>query len=255
LEIVVEDVHSSPFYHQLPEIGSRAYYDKIDLEELQKHCGLKYSIIQGYYWMKSPNDVKLTDYVNDLYNQRLTASTPEDSKMFKFILNHSFGRLMYHGFDTLKSKPFTDSLELQKYVKRYGRRLVQLDLKTKTARIMRTYDKGFNFCYVGAMILSTARRIVNDYFELFKSLGIPVFLHNTDSFMIPTVDVGKIAHLIGPQLGLLKLEQSSDEAIILRASQYYMSDSYFRFTGKPKTEIQAQPSIRQFYVDRLHSID
>jgi hypothetical protein len=255
LEIVVEDIHSSPYYKQLPVVGSRAYYDKIDLEELQKYCGLNYSIIQGYYWLKSPHDVKLTDYVNDLYDKRLTSTTPEDSKMFKFILNHSFGRLMYHGFDTLKSKPFTDSLQLRKYVKRYGRRLVQLDLKTKTARIMRTYDKSLNFCYLGAMILSTARRIVNDYFELFTSLGIPVYLHNTDSFMIPTADVAKIAHVIGTGLGLLKLEQTSDEAVIIRASQYYMSDSHYRFTGLPKSSIQSQTCIRQFFVDRLNSIE
>jgi hypothetical protein len=206
LEVVVEDIHQSKYYKLLPSIGATAYYDRIDIEELQKHCGLKYNIIQGYYWLKSAQDVKLTDYVNTLYNKRLSATNPADTNMYKFILNHTFGKTMLKGFDTLKSRPFDNELELQKYVKRYGRRLVQLDMDTKTARIMKTYDKSYNFCFVGTMILSVARRIVNEYFELFTSLNIPVFLHNCDSFIIPTADVAKIADRITSALGALKIE-------------------------------------------------
>jgi hypothetical protein len=250
LEVVVEDIHQSKYYKLLPTIGATAYYDRIDLEELQKHCELKYHIIQGYYWLKSQQDVKLTDYVNDLYNKK-SAANPADAKMYKFILNHSFGKTITKGFDTLKSKPFDNELELRKYVKRYGRRLVQLDMDTKTARIMKTYDKSYNFCFVGTMILSMARRIVNEYFELFTSLNIPVFLHNCDSFIIPTADVAKIAHRITTALGELKIERQSAEGIIIRAQQYYMSNNHYRYSGIPKERIAQMPDIRQWYLNRL----
>jgi hypothetical protein len=254
LEVVVDAVSPSKYYKLLPAVGATAYYDRIDLEELQKHCGLKYHIKQGYYWLKSQQDVKLMDYVNGLYNKK-SAANPADAKMYKFILNHSFGKTITKGFDTLKSKPFDTELELQKYVKRYGRRLVQLDMDTKTARIMKTYDKSYNFAYIGTMILSMARRIVNEYFELFTSLNIPVFLHNCDSFIIPTADVAKIAHLITPALGMLKTEKQTAEAVIIRAQQYWLADNHFRFSGIPKQSIASQPNIRQWYVNRLQRFD
>jgi hypothetical protein len=66
LEVVVDAVSPCKYYKLSPTVGSTQYYDRIDIEELQKHCGLKYRIIQGYYWLKLAQDVKLTDYVNIL---------------------------------------------------------------------------------------------------------------------------------------------------------------------------------------------
>jgi hypothetical protein len=174
--------------------------------------------------------------------------------MYKFILTHSFGKTMMRGTCTLKSRPFKTKHEFLTYMNKYQHRIAQINVTERVVRIHKTYDHTFNLNYVGCMILSMSRRIVNQYMDKFAALNIPVYIHNTDSFAIPTADVEKVRDLIGPALGALKLEQSGRDVVVLRGNAYYFSDEYYRYTGMTHAKINAQPSIRSFYLAQLNAM-
>jgi hypothetical protein len=92
-------------------------------------------------------------------------------------------------------------------------------------------------------------------YELFTecdALGIPVYLSNVDSILIPTSDVHKLKHRIGNEIGDLKVECSSDEAIVVRANCYYMSDSHYRSSGIPHKSIEQTGDVKLWFLNRLN---
>jgi Zn/Cd-binding protein ZinT len=254
VEVMVNAVQPHSYYRVLPAIGTTQCYDKIDLEEMSKYCGMKYTVVRGYYWTKSAQDRSMADFVHGLYNQRLNAANKEDAKMYKFILTHSFGETMAKGFDTLKSRRFETKKEFLTYMNKYQHRIAQINVNEHVVRIHKTYDHSFNFNYVGCMILSMSRRIVNRYMDKFAALNVPVYIHNTDSFAIPTADVEKVRDMIGAGLGMLKLEQSGRNVVVLRGNAYWFSDQYYRYTGMTHAKINEQPNIREFYLAQLGGI-
>jgi hypothetical protein len=90
--------------------------------------------------------------------------------------------------------------------------------------------------------------------DRFAALGIPIYIHNTDSFAIPTADVEKVRDLIGAGLGKLKLEASGHDVVVIRGNAYWLSDEYYRYTGMTHAKINAQPNIREFYLAQLSGI-
>jgi hypothetical protein len=48
VEVVIDAIQPHPFYKFLPAIGSTQCYDKVDLEEMSKYCGMKYTVVRGY---------------------------------------------------------------------------------------------------------------------------------------------------------------------------------------------------------------
>jgi hypothetical protein len=92
---------------------------------------------------------------------------------------------------------------------------------------------------------------MNQYLNYCEHEGINVYMSNTDSVAIPTKDVHKFQRWLGPKLGQLHIEIESREAIIIRANCYYMSDDWFRFSGKSHDEIRATGDIRSFYKELL----
>jgi hypothetical protein len=251
VEVVVDAIQPHSYYRWLPAVGSTQHYDKVDLEEMSKYCGMRYTVVRGYYWIRSPQDRSMADFVNRLYNRRLNAATKEDAKMFKFMLTHAFGKTMSKGHNTLKSRPFATKHEFLVYMNKYQHRIAQINVNERVVRIHKTYDHTFNFSYVGCMILSMSRRIVNQYMDKFAALNIPVYIHNTDSFAIPTADFEKVRNLIGTGLGALKLEESGHDVVVLRGNAYWFNDQYYRYTGMSHPKIDAMPCIRDFYLAQL----
>jgi hypothetical protein len=65
------------------------------------------------------------------------------------------------GTYTLKSRPFESKREFLVYMNKYQQRIAQINVNERVVRIHKTCDHTFNLNYVGCMILSMSRRIVN----------------------------------------------------------------------------------------------
>jgi hypothetical protein len=57
-----------------------------------------------------------------------------------------------------------------------------------------------------------SKRIMNRFFDILDRNGVPVYMSNTDSILLPSKDVHLLQEHIGTGLGQLHLERSTDEA-------------------------------------------
>jgi hypothetical protein len=76
-------------------------------------------------------------------------------------------------------------------------------------------------------------------------------LSNTDSILLPTEHVAKLAEFIGTGLGQLHLEKQAPEAIIIRANLYYLGDDHIRSAGIPHSTIEASGNVRGWFLSKL----
>jgi hypothetical protein len=148
-------------------------------------------------------------------------------------------------------KRFADVEQFTQYLlKRWGR-VAEYDLKNMTCRLDKCLDVSFNYCVVGVAILSMSKRIMNQLFAECDELNIPVYMSNTDSLMVPTADVPKLSHHIGDAMGLLKVEKTSNDVIVIRANLYYMSDAHYRSSGIPHKKIEETGDVMGWFAAKL----
>jgi hypothetical protein len=78
-------------------------------------------------------------------------------------------------------------------------------------------------------------------------------MSNTDSLMVPTADVPKLSHHIGDAMGSLKVEKASDDAIVIRANLYYMSDTHYRSSGIPHSQTEETGDVMGWFCRQADS--
>jgi hypothetical protein len=144
-----------------------------------------------------------------LYQQRTNADA-KTKPVIKKVMNSMFGKTLSKGYKTIKAKRVGNAEE---YAARHMPRLHKVP-GDGTVELERCYDKSFNYCFIGVAILSMARRLMNELFADCDRNGITVLLSNTDSVLIPTAGVAKLGHRISSELGEIKIEAASKEAIV-----------------------------------------
>jgi hypothetical protein len=135
-------------------------------------------------------------------------------------------------------------------MKRWGR-VAEYDIKNMTCCLDKCLDVSFNYCIVGVAILSMSKRMMNRIFAECDEPSILVYMSNTDSLMVPTAHIPRLSHHIGDAMGSLKVEKASDDAIVIRANLYYMSDSHYRSSGIPHSQIEATGDVMSWFAGEL----
>jgi hypothetical protein len=224
--------------------------DKYELQYLVKYCNIKYNIKCGFYWCGST--VNVAEYINELYDVKRDAIDDDERKAAKLALNSLFGMSLKKGYRTRKMKRFATKTELAQYIQRRWGRVDKYDMNKLEVVLNQCLDDTFNYAYIGTAILSTSKRLMYELFTECNALDIPIYMSNVDSILIPTADVGKLQHRIGNEIGMLKVEYSSGEAIVIRPNLYYMSDSHYRSSGIPHKTIEDSGNIKQWYMYQLN---
>jgi hypothetical protein len=221
--------------------------DKYELEDLILYCRIKYTIIRGYYF--TGTSVSVSDFVNRMYTRKQRAEGVERD-VIKKALNSIYGNTLRKGYKRELHK-FFDTDEFQEYISRHSDRIEHFDPKKRQVWLNKCLDTSSNHCQIGAAILSYSKHIMNKYLNCADAEGIPVYMSNNDSIMIPTCCVHKFQKWISGKIGDLHVENQSNEAIVIRANCYYMSDSWFRYSGKCHSHIATMDDIRSFYLSLL----
>jgi hypothetical protein len=230
-EVDITNFDVSPLYPKLTT-GSQ-YYDKYDLEDMVKYCNIEYRIVRGYVWKGAATN-KHIQYILDLYEKKRTATDPKMRLLYKLMLNSIYGKTIMKTPKT-KKKTYLTQEKFDIAIKKYHNRLVEVLPDTLTLTFQKCYDDKPNFAFIGCAILSMSRRIMNNLFTASESV---VAYSNTDSLLIPTENVEKLKAHIGDGLGQLKIEQVSDEAIVVCPNVYWLSSEWFRgFRGKNEADI------------------
>jgi hypothetical protein len=223
--------------------------DKYELQFLVKYCNIKYDIKCGLYWCGST--VNVSEYINELYDVKRDAIDDDERKAAKLALNSLFGMTLKKGYRTRKMKRFATKTELTQYIQRRWGRVERFDMNKLEVVLNQCLDDTFNYAHIGTAILSMSKTLMYELFTECDSLNIPVYMSNVDSILIPTVDVPKLQHRIGNEIGMLKVEYSSKEAIVVRPNLHYLSNQHYRSSGIPHKTIEETGNIRAWFLDRL----
>lgn len=194
--------------------------NKITLEDYIKFHDINFQIVKGCFWKKS-NGVnrKLGAVICKLHNDRKQAKNDNNialSDMIKLIMNSIYGKTCQAKSDTkIIYKSHKNS---KMYEQRYHGIIESIDRSGKSVKfVIRNYDNDLSLNYVGSLILSMSKRIMNEVFDTMNTLDLTVYYTDTDSIHILKKDIEPLRvkylevynrNLIGKELGQFETDFS-----------------------------------------------
>ena len=192
--------------------GEEFYIDKYALEDLEKYQKISYDIIEGIYWNSGYN-TKIGELANDLHNERCKykKSNPALGNVLKLLMNSIYGKtIMKKSTEKIvyiTNKQVEDGYLYNNFgiISSYEK---ITDFRYKVT--LKDFDSTYSLNHVGASILSTSKRIMNEVFYIMEENKLKMFYTDTDSIHMLDEDVTKLAEsykkhfnkdLIGKNLG------------------------------------------------------
>jgi hypothetical protein len=247
IEIRITDIATPRSFYPKLEIGVITV-DRYELEDLIRYCGIKYNILRGYYW--NGRTINVAEFIKRLYKKK-QAAIGVQRDCIKKALNSIYGNCLKKGYKKELHKYFETDADFQRCLVKNAGRIHNYDEAERKIWLQRTLDLSSNHCQLGSAVLSMSKRIMNRYFDILDSAGVPCYVSNTDSLLMPTNQVHLLQKYIGDELGMLHIECKTDEAIVIRSNLYYISDEHFRSAGITHKSIVDSGSIKQYFIGRL----
>ena len=175
-------------------VDEEIYIDKVGLEDAINFQGIRFSIIEGYYFDQGFNDT-INTVINKLYNLRKELKEKKNpaEQAYKLFMNSMYGIKLLNPIDTdNKVIPFT---EWNDYVSKYYnfiKEVIKVGGKYYVKQIKPIINH-FNYVHIGCEILSTSKRIMNEVMCLAEDLDLNMFYQDTDSIHIVYEDVEVLA--------------------------------------------------------------
>ena len=185
--------------------------DSITLEEAEKHQGLKFKLISGYYFNEGYNN-KINIIIKKLFGERVIKKREKNciEQVYKLLMNSLYGKTLLKPIEQTTEIIYQDRWNsyLQhnyNYIKSF------IDLgKFKIVKKFKTVNEHFNYCHVGSMILAQSKKIMNEAMVLAQNIRVKILYQDTDSMLIEKSGIEKLAleyekkynkKLIGDALG------------------------------------------------------
>lgn len=185
-----------PFVSYLLETGERCYtntltnkivtIDKLTLEDWLQFQQIEYEFIEGVYWDEGGNTV-MGHFVEELYNARKQYTEENNvalSEITKLILNSMYGKTIMKPSYT--KKVIRDNDKVDEYIRKNFERLISME-RYGSQTVLYIIDSAMghsNMAHVGGMILSMARRIINEVINIATDNNIHVLYQDTDSLHV-----------------------------------------------------------------------
>lgn len=229
--------------------------DRYTLEDYKEFHKIEYQIIDGIYWNEGYNR-KMGEIIIKLFNERLRYKAEGNEALqliLKLMMNSSYGKTIISKSTTkTEIKNHSNKKEYDEYINKYFYTIKQIEpINEKQSMITLTqYDKSYNMAHVGAMILSTSKRIMNEVFDTANTHNLNIYYTDTDSIHMDYDGVAileeEFKKKYGRQLTGKKLGQ-------------FHIDFSMKHNGKTvNNEIYAVKSLflaKKCYIDLLESTD
>lgn len=167
--------------------------DKLTLEDWITYQNIEFDFVEGVYWTAKQSDIctdkspPLGKLIRDLYQARqeyIKDSNVSMNEIIKLVLNSLYGKTIVKATNT--KIIVKDNDKVNNYIAKNFNNLI--DMETCHNQSILTVNKiGLgheNMAHVGGMILSMARRIMNEAMSLANSLNIHILYQDTDSMHI-----------------------------------------------------------------------
>lgn len=256
------------YINELPDNKPfECYIDKITLEDYIKYQEIEFTIIEGIYWDEGVNP-KLGETMEYLHQERKKHKGKNESMstMIKLIMNSGYGYTIMKANDV--STKYIQKDKFENYLNNNFHLIQTYEKNIFNNKIkMSKVDTDFTLNFVGSLILSMSKRIMNEVFIVMEDNNMPVYYTDTDSIHMRDCDIPMLSeiykqkynkNLIGKELGQFhedfKLKGAvseilSHKCITIRPKVYFhllkgkdkngeeVKDTYIRIKGVNKSGI------------------
>ena len=175
--------------------GKIMIVDKTTAEDLINFQDVSFEVLNGYYYNEGFND-KIVDTIKYLFSKRkeLKAKKNKSEIIYKLIMNSGYGKLITKPHET-KIKFFDRKKEFDTYKSRnYNiiNNYVEYVQGKYRVEINDTRGNQFNYCHLGAEILSMSKRIMNEVICTAEDNNLKIYYQDTDSIHINDEDITKL---------------------------------------------------------------
>jgi len=216
-------------------VGKEITVDKWTLEDLVKHQGDEFEVLQGYYYDEGRN-YKLKEVIQEMYDLRLKYKREGNplQQVYKLMLNSAYG--------ICGLKPIETDVRYVEHDKRDSfialnfnriRDFTRMSNGVYRFEMYKQIETHFNRQHCAMEVLSMSKAIMNEVQVLAEDLGIDIAYQDTDSLHVPAKDSARLAdafrkeygkELIGKGLG----QFSSDFEF---ADAWHFRDGTYRKVG------------------------
>lgn len=251
------------------------FVNKITLEDYITYHNISFEILSGVYWKKS-NGVnrKLGELVKELFRERNKAKREGNTakaEMIKLILNSIYGKTIMCKNDTRTVYKSNNKYEEFLY-SHFGVISSYEQTNTNWKFELKSYDNDLSLNFVGSLILSMSKRIMNEVFSVMNENHVDVLYTDTDSIHLEKKSIELVANeyfkkygrnLIGdelcqfksdfnmtykvkPFINCLGLDFSNIEQILIDNNiSYNQVGNIIKFEDDESSEI-----VRELYYDK-----
>lgn len=175
--------------------GKIMIVDKTTAEDLINFQDVSFEVLKGYYYDEGFND-KIVDTIKYLFSKRkeLKGKGNKSEIIYKLIMNSGYGKLITKPHET-KIKFFDRKKEFDTYKSRnYNiiNNYVEYVNGKYRVEINDTRGNQFNYCHLGAEILSMSKRIMNEVICSAEDNNLKIYYQDTDSIHINDEDITKL---------------------------------------------------------------
>lgn len=182
--------------------GKTVFIDNVALEDAVKFQGIKFEIIDGYFFNNGFNP-KIKDVIQEVFEARIEKKNEiqEDGtkgnpmqEIYKLIMNSSYGKTCLKEIN--EKYDYISNDEFEKYVSR-NYNWIKKAVKCENGngyRITSTnaINDHSNRVHIGIQILSMSKRIMNEVMTTAEDNQFPIYYQDTDSMHMFVNDVPKL---------------------------------------------------------------
>lgn len=248
------------------------YADKIHLEDLIKFQEIEYEIIEGIYFNEGFNP-SLCDVMKELFEERKIKKKEKNpiQLVYKLIMNAAYGKMLLKPIDT-QYKFSYDEKEFKKQLNYNYNQVIDFEKygNVNVMKVSKSIVQSKNSVHQGVMILSMAKRIMNEVMCLAEDEKLDMYYTDTDSIHIKESHVDILANkfeekynrkLIGGNLGQFHCDFDNDAVsthLIALGKKSYIDllenpdgtiSHHIRMKGVPKESILAKGDPMKTYQD------
>ena len=251
---------STEYLNKIPK--KNLIIDSIALQDLIEFHEIEFDIIKGVYWNEGGNNF-LGGVIKNLFQERLKVKDINEplGEIIKLMLNSVYGKTIISKSSTVKkivkAKVYkkidgkfvcTNEDNLSTYIysnhntiKSY-RKINETQFEVEEIDVDYSYNRG----HVGCAILSMAKRMMNEVFNIANDNGLVIYYTDTDSMHVNHIEIKLLAE---------KYEEKYGRVLIGKQLGQFHSD--FSMAGAPKgSVIVAIKSIflaKKVYHDKLRA--
>ena len=245
-------------------VGKTITVDRWTLEDAVKHQGMRFEILQGYYYDEGRND-RLGVVIKDMFDRRQRYKKDGNplQLVLKIALNSGYGICGLKPIDT--DTKYISADKKDNYIQTHFNHIKSFENMSNGEfrfDLHKQIDTHYNRQHCAMEVLSMSKTIMNECMVLAEDMSIDIAYQDTDSMHVPRKDSKRLEEAYKEKYGRDLLGQgegsygqfSTDFEF---ADAWHCCEGKFRKVGKtikPVGEVKAIRSIflgKKSYIDEL----